>query len=264
MELTWDVIEMMYMRIKIMPIIRNSFFFLFLIVILMGCGSRNQLAPVSELKWQPYSKYQKTHKVRRGETLYAIAFRYDTDYRNLAVLNHVRPPYALRVGQVLNLQGIKRRSFSTRSVYSQRYSRPVAKTKQRVIHSPVKYIRSSSGWLWPVSGQVITTFVPDQGKKGINIACKRGERVHASAGGVVAYAGSGLAGYGNLIIIKHNNKYLTAYGNNARNLVSEGQNVKAGQVIAEAGMIERKYWGVHFEIRKTGIPVNPLNYLQKG
>jgi lipoprotein NlpD len=145
------------------------------------------------------------------------------------------------------------------------YKRSVAvPIKQKVIYSPAKNNRSSSGWFWPVSGRVSTTFIPDQGKKGINIACKKGERVLASAGGVVAYAGSGLSGYGNLIIIKHNNEYLTAYGNNERNLVKEGQKVKPGQVIATAGVIDRKYWGVHFEIRKKGIPVNPLNYLQKG
>jgi len=242
----------------------KSFFCLSLILILAGCGSRNQLAPVSEARWQTYSSTQKTHIVRRGETLYAIAFRYDTDFRRLAVLNHVRPPYSLRVGQVLSLQGIKRRSSSIRAGYSYRSPRFVPKAQQQVIHSPIKNIRSSSGWLWPVSGKVITTFIPSQGKKGINIACKKGEKVLASASGVVAYAGSGLAGYGNLIIIKHNNEYLTAYGNNARNLVSEGQKVKSGQVIAEAGVIDRKYWGVHFEIRKAGTPVNPLNYLQKG
>jgi lipoprotein NlpD len=247
-----------------MLLLRKCFFFLFLIIILAGCGTRNVLAPVTELKWHPYSKYQKTHIVRRGETLYAIAFRYDTDFRGLARINHVRPPYALRVGQRLSLQGIIRRPSSAKPVYSPKYSRPAPRVEQRAIHSPVYSVRSSSGWQWPVSGQVITTFIPNQGKKGINIACKKGEKVRASAGGVVAYAGSGLAGYGNLIIIKHNNEYLTAYGNNARNLVSEGQKVKSGQVIAEVGIIDRKYLGVHFEIRKMGIPVNPLNYLQKG
>jgi lipoprotein NlpD len=241
-------------------------FCLLLVLVLAGCGARNELAPVSELKWQPYSRYQKTHTVRRGETLYAIAFRYDTDYRQLAQLNHLRPPYSLRVGQVLNVQGVSRRSYPARKPYPTKYSRPVTRVQQRVIHSPVisSAAVSRSGWLWPVNGQVVASFVPSQGKKGINIACTKGSRVRASSSGIVAYAGSGLAGYGNLIIIKHNNEYLTAYGNNSRNLVSEGQRVSAGQVIAEAGMIERKYWGVHFEIRKAGIPVNPLNYLQKG
>lgn len=245
-----------------MPTLCKRFFCLFFIIILAGCGARNELAPVSELKWQPYSKYQKTHTVRRGETLYAIAFRYDIDFRGLAVLNRIRPPYSLRVGQVLSLQGI--RHTTPGRVYSPRYSRPVASVRQRIIRSPVNNIRSSSGWMWPVNGRVITSFMPAQGKKGINIACKKGDKVRTSASGIVAYAGSGLSGYGNLIIIKHNNEYLTAYGNNAKNLVSEGQKVKSGQIIAEAGVIDRKYWGVHFEIRKVGIPVNPLNYLQKG
>ncbi len=242
---------------------RNCFC-LFLILILAGCGTRQALAPVSELKWQPYSRYQKTHTVRRGETLFAIAFRYDTDYRSLARINHLRPPYSLRVGQVLSLQGIRHRTTIIRPGVARRYSQPTPRAPQRVIYSPANNVRSASGWLWPVSGHVTTTFIPTQGKKGINIACKKDERVHASAGGVVAYAGSGLAGYGNLIIIKHNNEYLTAYGHNARNLVREGQRVKAGQVIAIAGIIDHKYWGVHFEIRKAGTPVNPLNYLQKG
>jgi lipoprotein NlpD len=239
-------------------------FCLLLVLILAACGTRSQLAPVSELKWQPNSRNQNNHIVRRGETLYAIAFRYDTDFRRLAQLNHLRAPYSLRVGQVLNVQGLPRRSAAPSRVYTPHYSRPAPRVKQPIIHSPIFSRHSSGGWLWPVNGQVVASFVPSQGKKGINIACKKGDKVRASSSGVVAYAGSGLSGYGNLIIIKHNNEYLTAYGNNARNLVKEGQRVSSGQIIAEAGVMERKYWGVHFEIRKAGVPVNPLNYLQKG
>ena len=235
---------------------------LLLMVTLVGCGSN--LAPVTELKWQPYSKYQRTHVVRRDETLFAIAFRYDTDHRTLARINRIRPPYYLRVGQVLSLQGITRRAPVPSRVNLYKNYRPAPRV-QKAVYSPVhRFSRSFSGWLWPVSGRVVTTFIPGHGKKGINIACKKGEKVIASANGVVAYAGSGLTGYGNLIIIKHRNEYLTAYGNNARIMVSEGQQVKAGQTIAEAGVIDHKYTGVHFEIRKAGIPVNPLNYLQKG
>lgn len=235
-----------------------------LITLLAGCGARNGLAPVAELKWQPFSKYQTRHTVRRGETLYAIAFRYDTDFRRLAQLNHLKPPYSLRVGQVLNVHAGGARPKPVRRTYNYKTARPVPRPQQRVIRSPLMPFRFSSSWLWPVNGRVVATFVPSQGKKGINIACKKGDKVHASSSGVVAYAGSGLAGYGNLIIIKHNNEFLTAYGNNARNLVREGQRVSSGQIIAEAGVIERKYYGVHFEIRKRGVPVNPLNYLQKG
>lgn len=236
---------------------------LFLTISLMGCGSN--MAPVTELQWQPYSRYPKTHRVQRGETLYAIAFRYDTDYRTLARLNHIRPPYSLRVGQVLSFQGIARSASVLRQAPEVKpdYSTPSVASK--AIYSPPRRpLHSTSGWLWPVNGRVVTTFIPSQGKKGINIACKHGEKVIAAANGVVAYAGSGLSGYGNLIIIKHSNEFLTAYGNNSRIMVSEGHYVKAGQVIAVAGVIDRKYTGVHFEIRKAGIPVNPLNYLQKG
>lgn len=234
---------------------------LFFFITLVGCGEGRHLAPVTESRWQPISKYQKYHRVLRGETLYAIAFRYDTDYRRLAQLNHLRSPYSLQVGQVLNVQSMQTHRF-TKSAYAPKYSHPTPKA--RVIYSPVNVSHSASGWLWPVSGRVVTTFIPEQGKKGINIACKKGEKIYASSGGVVAYSGSGLAGYGNLIIIKHNNEYLTAYGNSARNLVKEGQRVKSGQMIAEAGVIDHQYIGVHFEIRKAGKPVNPLNYLQKG
>lgn len=242
-------------------ILCKRFFCLFLITLLVGCGAN--LAPVSESRWHYFSRFQKTHTVKRGETLYAIAFHYDTDYRTLARLNNIRPPYFLRIGQIINLRGIPRRSRPNGGTYRPYYTAP--QTQHAVIYSPARrYARSTSGWLWPVNGRVVTSFIPAQGKKGINIACKKGERVIAAAAGIVAYAGSGLAGYGNLIIIKHNNEYLTAYGNNARMMVSEGQHVRAGQVIAEAGVIDRRYVGVHFEIRKSGVPVNPLNYLQKG
>lgn len=235
-----------------------------LIFLLNACSSGNW-APVSELNWQPFSRYKTQHVVRKGETLFAIAFRYDTDYRSLARLNHLNPPYSLRVGQVLNVQvGTRTRTKAQRAYYASHSQKPRTPVRAKPIYSPGARVRSSSGWLWPVSGRVATTFIPDQGKKGINIACAKGEKVHAAASGVVAYAGSGLSGYGNLIIIKHNHEYLTAYGNNARNLVVEGQRVSAGQAIAEVGVIDHKYIGVHFEIRKAGKPVNPLIYLQKG
>ena len=118
---------------------RNCFC-LFLILILAGCGTRQALAPVSELKWQPYSRYQKTHTVRRGETLFAIAFRYDTDYRSLARINHLRPPYSLRVGQVLSLQGIRHRTTIIRPGVARRYSQPTPRAPQRVIKMITKYL----------------------------------------------------------------------------------------------------------------------------
>ena len=240
----------------------KGIFCLIFAIIIAACG-RGDLAPVSELKSQAFSRSPNRHIVHRGETLYAIAFGYDTDFRQLARLNNLRPPYRLRVGQILNVRsGIRPEPAKIRTIRQPTFVK--SQQKRPFINRPIRTTYVSGTWYWPLKGRVITSFIPNQGKKGINIASQMGEKVHAASSGVVAYAGSGLAGYGNLIIIKHNNEYLTAYGNNAKNLVSEGQRVNAGQVIAEVGVLDRKYWGVHFEIRKMGIPVNPLNYLKKG
>lgn len=237
---------------------------LFVVIVLAGCGPNTNLAPVSELKWHPYNRYPNTHVVTRGETLYAIAFRYDTDYRRLARINRLKAPYPVHVGQVLKIKGAVNTPQKPKVKPKVRtVSKGISSTSLRKTKPAAFSPRPSSGWLWPASGRVVTGFLPTQGKKGINIACTKGEKVRAASSGVVAYAGSGLAGYGNLIIIKHNKEYLTAYGNNAKNLVSEGQRVTSGQVIAEVGLLKRKFYGVHFEIRKAGKPVNPLSYLKR-
>lgn len=219
-----------------------------------ACSDRTSLAPVVESHWRVYNQNVTYHRVLRGETLYAIAFRYDEDYRSLAVRNHLRPPYTLRVGQVIHL--LNKRKSIPRPVRHYIPAPPIQREWHRSIFS-----RNNSRWLWPAKGRIVASFVPLQGKKGIDIAGAKGEPIYASANGVVAYAGNGLAGYGNLIIIKHDNQYLTAYGNNARNLVAEGQTIRAGQKIAEMGIVDRRFFGLHFEIRKAGEPVNPMSYL---
>lgn len=235
---------------------------------LTACGESNRLAPIEEPRWRPFSMHAKQYVVRRGDTLFAIAFRYDKDYHQLAAANHIRPPYALRVGQVISLK----------EAYSQPHYRPVSRAApyaavrrparpmpaRPIARTPMYASPVRGQWLWPAQGRVIAGFAPALGNKGINIAGSHGDRIRASAAGVVAYAGNGLSGYGNLIIIKHNNQFLTAYGNNARNLVREGQRVSQGQVIAEMGLLDRTHYGVHFEIRSAGKPVNPLNFIQKG
>ena len=237
-----------------LPVFQRIFFYgkgillFFCCCFLMACGSN--LAPVSEVRWQE-PKNRSRHVVQRGETLFAIAFLYDTDSQHLAALNHLHAPYALKVGQVLQLKAAYPRPAI-------RQLRP--KIAPQLAPRSLAY-KATHAWLWPVRGRVLSDFSPTQGKKGINIACSKGDKILASAAGVVAYAGSGLSGYGNLIIIKHGNDYLTAYGNNSSLFVAEGQKVKAGQVIAQAGLLNRQYFGVHFEIRKRGVPVNPLNYL---
>ena len=234
---------------------------------LMGCDDQSALAPVVESRSMSLNKHQLNYTVRRGDTLYAVAFRYDKDFQQLAAFNQLRSPYVLREGQVLHLQ------------YPERINRVVMQ-RARVIHpqqlrgrSQPKVLlsqvqrdfRAAGGarqtWSWPASGRVINRFNPTYGKKGIDLAGKRGDGVYAAASGVVAYSGSGIAGYGNLILIKHNNRFLTAYGYNARNLVHEGQVVRQHQRIADMGMMDRRQFGLHFEMRQAGKPVNPLSFL---
>ena len=228
---------------------------------LTACSQREGLAPVVELNWRETNSHVSQHIVTRGETLYAIAFRYDQDYRQLAAANHLYSPYSLRIGQAIRLLPGRN---PIRTANTSRYVAPkftnYSYTQRQRYSSPVH--RGSDQWLWPARGRIVSTFVPEQGKKGLDIAGKKGDKIYAAGSGTVAYAGSGLAGYGNLIIIKHNNQYLTAYGNNAHNLVREGQSIKAGQMIADMGVIDRRFWGVHFEIRQAGKPVNPLSYLR--
>lgn len=222
--------------------------------LISACWQRDDLAPVVQSAWLG----QRTHVVTRGETLYAIAFRYDKDYRTLAALNHLPPPYMVRVGQTIQLGwAVNPFNYRTKTSPKPRVIPPTRKT------APALTLPKRHGtWLWPAQGRLAASFIPQQGKKGIDIAGSKGQKIRAASSGVVAYSGSGLSGYGNLIIIRHDNQYLTAYGNNLRNFVKEGQRIKAGDIIADMGVIDRRYWGVHFEIRRWGQPVNPLSYLQ--
>lgn len=231
-----------------------------IVVVFLGlsaCGQRDGLAPVAELNWRAANTHASQYAVMRGDTLYAIAFRFDKDYRELAEANHIYAPYSLRVGQIIRIQP-GNTPINTRP--EPRFIQSQA-AKPRFFQPSFMPTRTGR-WTWPARGRVVANFVPEQGKKGLDIAGGKGDKIYAAGNGTVAYAGSGLSGYGNLIIIKHDNQFLTAYGNNERNLVNEGQRITAGQVIADMGVIDRRYWGVHFEIRQAGKPVNPLKYLQ--
>jgi lipoprotein NlpD len=235
--------------------------------LLVSCSERDDLAPVEEHRWYASNAHPSRYVVVSGDTLYSIAFRYDLDYRKMAKFNRLQSPYTLRVGQQLQLRDGQ---FDTQS------SPPPTRTQHRFIQThkanpalrmsrqaPERVPLIAKGWLWPAKGQIIAHFSPERGIKGINIAGQKGDVILSSSDGIVAYAGNGLAGYGNLIIIKHNNQYLTAYGNNLQNKVHEGQSVQKGQVIASMGKLDRRYWGVHFEMRRMGRPVNPLSYLKR-
>lgn len=241
-----------------------KWFLLLVALALISCGNRDVPAPVSEIGSVGASFPSLGHKVRRGETLFAIAFLYDVDYKQLARINNINPPYTLAVGQVIKFHVTYNRAYRKYTPVYSRPSRTYIRPVRRYNPPPRQTYSVRSGkWMWPVKGQVKTSFAPFMARKGIDIAGRKGDKVYAAQSGIVAYAGSGLANYGNLIIIKHPNNYLTAYGNNARNLVKEGQYVNSGQVIAEMGIINHQYYGLHFEIRQQGKPLNPLLFLRR-
>jgi lipoprotein NlpD len=122
----------------------------------------------------------------------------------------------------------------------------------------------SLGWIWPATGKIVAGFSESANLKGIDIAGKAGQPVVASAAGRVVYAGSGLRGYGKLIIVKHNNTFLSAYAHNREIAVKEGQQVAKGQKIAEMGDTDADQVKLHFEIRRLGKPVDPAKFLPPG
>jgi len=240
---------------------------LLLSVLLLACGAPTY-APVSDRRVTSSPGY---HRVQKGETVYSIAWMYGMDYKTLARWNKIPRPYSIYPKQILRLKPkLKKRVVSKPAVIKKA---PVKRSKKqyRVRKQTSKKIKPAVAeghkvkrWIWPVKGRVIRQFSrKDSGKKGIAIAGKAGKRVVATAAGKVVYSGSGLLRYGKLIIIKHNNTYLSAYAHNRRILVKEGGVVKQGQQIAEMGQSGTDQVMLHFEIRKNGKPVNPLYFLSK-
>jgi lipoprotein NlpD len=221
--------------------------------------------------------------VRRGDTLYSIAFRFGWDWQALAARNGIASPYLIRVGQVIRFDGrqpTRRAAVAVAPAMTRPapIGRPVAPLKPPAVRAqaqspgpinttpattPVHSVaRSASGWAWPASGVVIGRFSSNGSlNKGIDIAGDLGQPILAASDGSVVYAGSGLRGYGELLIIKHSDTYVSAYGHNRRLLVQEGQQVKAGQTIAEMGSTGADRVKLHFEIRRQGKPVDPMQYL---
>ncbi len=215
---------------------------IFIVLNLTHCGSSTNYAPVVDVWNKPVTA--SNYIVQKGETLYSIAWAFDMDYRDLARINNISAPnYPLHSGQTLNMAA----TLSSRGSFLS--SRGLT-AGSRNIH-----------WLWPAHGRISKKFTLKSGSKGIDIDGKFGVPILASAAGLVVYSGSGLRSYGNLIIIKHNADYLSAYAHNNRILVKEGQTVQAGEKIATMGRANDGKIVLHFEIRRNGKPVNPLRYL---
>lgn len=231
------------------------------------------------------------HIVRRGETLYSIAWLYNRDFKELATNNGIAAPYTIYPGQKISLtvrrpgavrpyipprvrkpqqvvskpaKALEKTTSKPQKVVSERKND--ASIKKRPAPTPTKkpVIASSSGWQWPVNGRVISGYsLKAPVNKGIDISGKLGEPVAAAASGEVVYAGSDLSGYGRLVILKHNRSYLSAYAHNRELFVNEGDSVKAGQKIAEIGSTGTTEPKLHFEIRRDGNPVDPMGYLPR-
>ena len=257
---------------------------------MVGCSSRQAPAPVVDVQGHvPLHKRVKNsinateYIVKKGETLYSIAWRADLDVRELAQLNQISSPYRIYPKQKLfltkNARKPSKNKGSTRSTKNGRekvVKKPVAPSKKQAYGGNSRRKKPSSNlplskktfsqkikqWEWPNKGRIISTFSSKkQGNKGIDIAGKKGDLVKAAASGKVVYAGDVLRGYGRLIIIKHNDDYLSAYAHNESLFVKEGQNIAAGQKIASMGSSSTSSVRLHFEIRFRGKSVNPQRYL---
>jgi lipoprotein NlpD len=248
-----------------------------------------------EKDWRP-----KTYIVQKGDTLFSIAFNYGFDYHELAEMNGIRNPNVISIGQVIRLRPnktkpappvvrveakpieilVKDQPKLAKYPYSDTALAEIDKVQQQVTKvyltkpdvKPDTQADASDDvgeeptmeWSLPTQGKVIAQFSESDNRKGIDIAGKLGQPVMASANGKVVYSGSGLRGYGKLIIIKHNNTFLSAYAHNNKILLKEGQSVSRGQKIAEMGKTDAKQVELHFEVRRYGKPVDPAKYLPIG
>jgi lipoprotein NlpD len=206
-------------------------------------------------------------KANKGDTLYSLSKRSGVSVEQLAQLNQLNEPYTIKPGQTIFLKPLKSTggsSAATRHKKNKPTKKAVAtdvikpqQSNPQTIHWP-----GTVRWQKPVNGKIIKKFSRQRNdSKGIDIAGKYGDVIVASADGKVVYSGNGLISYGNLIIIKHNKTYLSAYAYNRKLLVKEGDMVKSGQKIAEMGRKDELSPRLHFEIRKNGKPVDPQKYL---
>lgn len=227
-----------------------------------------------------------TYTVQRGDTLFYVAWITGNDFRSLAAKNKINAPYDLNVGQVLDVSGGTTVVVTEQKTTNPTSANPVATTTTTTTTTalsntkPMTEVTTTSTststaattsnpsatvanitWQWPAKGKVIETF--SNATKGIDISGSLGDSVQAAAAGRVVYAGNALPGYGNLIIVKHNDDYLTAYAHNQSILVKEQQDVKAGQQIATMGNTGTSSVRLHFEIRYQAKSVDPLKYLPK-
>jgi lipoprotein NlpD len=238
------------------------------------------------------------HVVEKGETLYSIGWAYGKDYRDIARWNGIAEPYNLSPGQRLRIVppmdnevvAASSTTFPQENIQSKHVDKPApvsppvpvtqaanetaqeagtAPVVERVVEAAKAIFKTAPteqrpAWHWPAKGPVKQTFsASDPRRQGVDIAGQKGNPISAAASGRVVYAGSGLQRYGKLIIVKHNETFLSAYAHNDKLRVKEGEMVTAGQHIADMGDSGTNHTVLHFEIRQDGKPVDPLRYLPR-
>jgi lipoprotein NlpD len=264
------------------------------LLLLSACGSHSARAPIDARSNQsssakssaPRTAAKKSNGdytvVERGDTLYSIAWAHGLGYHQLASLNGIRAPYTIYSGQRLRVRQAARSSGVTVAplrqgnpvVASNPVAAPVSKPAAPRASTPAPAAKPATAaasnkpfngpWIWPTRGRVLSKFQSNaSGKRGIEIGGHADQPVNAAGNGKVVYAGSGLVGYGRLIILKHSENLLSAYGHNSKLLVAEGEYVSGGQIIAKMGSSGTSRNELYFEIRKDGKPVDPLKYLPR-
>jgi lipoprotein NlpD len=254
---------------------------LLLCALLAACAG-NAPAPIVDHSAPGASERPSTYRVLRGDTLFSIAFRYGLDYRRLAAANNIAPPYTIYAGQPLLLaeadppapRPIQKKAApvakpSPAGAPTEGSATPAASPQRRPAAAATVPAaaaaadnRPVSAWRWPAAGRVARRFDGAR-HKGIDIDGERGDEIRAVAGGRVVYAGSGIAGYGLMLIVRHNDEYLSAYGHNDVLLVEEGDSVRPGQLVARMGSSGTDSVKLHFELRRRGRPVDPLQLLPR-
>lgn len=256
---------------------------LLLLALLTACAGRPP-APIEDHSRPGSSPTARSYTVTRGDTLFSIAFRYGLDYKRLAAANAIGPPYTIFVGQSLRLAEANPATVSTKPApaapqrqasTSSTSPKTTAKPPTSPTKTPAKPTATASGtnatarandnrtvsrWRWPSSGKLTRRFDGER-HKGLDLGGKRGDPIEATAGGRVVYAGTGIVGYGLVLIVRHNDEFLSAYGHNDELLVEEGDTVTAGQTIARMGSSGTDTVKLHFELRRQGRPVDPLKLL---
>lgn len=245
-------------------------------VAMAGCASKPQINNSSRYAMAPYY-----YTVRSGDTLSGIAMRYGLDYISIAEMNDIAPPYRIYVNQSLRLKkGSSPRTVSTqvmaqpeqikRQTIALPTTQPVTPVTQPTTTAPSTNTtvtsvapNSSLRWIKPNNGPVIQGFNLANNVKGIRYGGNQGDPIYAAADGQVVYAADGLKEYGNLVLIKHIDGYISAYAHNSKMLVKSGDNVTAGQKIAEMGSTGASQVMLEFQIRLDGKPINPINLLPK-